>query len=98
MSENTYKGEGRWYDIQDLDSDDEAQDVPLENLLSAAAFVTSILKEAGVTCGVLGGLGIVLHGIERDTVDVDIGISSEKGWRLVRQVLDAHLGRCALLS
>jgi hypothetical protein len=94
MSENIYEGENRWYDIEDLDdSDDEAQDVPLENLLSAATFVTSILKEAGVTCGVLGGFGIALNGIERDTIDVDIGISSDKGWRPIRQVLDAHLGR-----
>ena len=94
MSENIYEGEDRWYDIEDLDdSDDEAQDVPLENLLSAATFVTSILKKAGVTCGVLGGFGIALNGIERDTIDVDIGISSDKGWRPIRQVLDAHLGR-----
>jgi predicted nucleotidyltransferase len=93
MPENIYEGEDRWYDIEYLDSDDEAQDIPLENLLSAATFVTSILKEAGVTCGVLGGLGIVLHGIERDTVDVDIGICSSKGWRPVRQALESHLGR-----
>jgi len=97
MTDNIYEGDAKWYDIEDLDSDEEVSgSPPLENLLSAASFVTSILKEAGIVCAVLGGLGIILNGIERETWDVDIGISSEKGWRPVRQALDSHLGRLKL--
>src|SRR4030095_10623914 len=101
MSDNIYQGDAKWYDIEDLDSDEETSEGSngprLENLLSAASFVTSILKEAGIVWALLGGLGRILNGIEREAWDVNIGISSERGWRPVRQALDLHLGRCVPL-
>jgi len=95
MSSNDYKNDERFYDLDDLDDSGDEDErmrgpVPLENLISAASFVVTIISEAGIHCGVLGGLGVALNGIGRETKDVDIGIIS-KNWRAIRAALEKHL-------
>jgi predicted nucleotidyltransferase len=95
MSSNIYKNDERLYDLEDLDDSDEEDgrvhgSVPLENLISAASFVVTIVSEASIHCGVLGGLGVALNGISRETRDVDIGVIS-KNWRAIRSALEKHL-------
>ena len=90
---NTYKIDERLYDLEDLgDSDEEDGQgpVPLENLISAASFVVAIINDASIHCGVLGGLGVALNGVSRETRDVDIGVVS-KNWRAIRAALEKHL-------
>jgi predicted nucleotidyltransferase len=95
---NTYKVDERLYDhLLDSDDEDARAPVPQENLISAASYIATIIADSGIRCGVLGGLGVALNGISRETRDVDIGIVSAN-WRAIRKALDQHLdsGRYAL--
>jgi predicted nucleotidyltransferase len=92
---NIYKNDERLYDLDDLDDSGDEDErmhgpVPLENLISAASFIVTIVSEASIHCGVLGGLGVALNGVSRETKDVDIGIIS-KNWRAIRGALEKHL-------
>jgi len=91
---NRYKIDERLYNFEDLDDSDEEDGQgpvpPLENLISAASFAVTIINDADIRCGVLGGLGVVLNGISRETRDVDIGVVSNN-WRSIRAALEKQL-------
>ncbi|KAF9049235.1 hypothetical protein BDZ89DRAFT_1057587 [Hymenopellis radicata] len=94
MCDNEYGIDERLYDIAALESDEESTSIPVENLCSAAKFTTDALGE--LICGVIGGLAVILSGMNvlREDEDVNIAVGPARGrepWREIRKLLETHL-------
>ncbi|KAL1984819.1 hypothetical protein VTN96DRAFT_8663 [Rasamsonia emersonii] len=64
------------YDLRDYDSQEDAQDVPYSNLVSAACLIADLFEKAGILYAVMGGFALKLMGSTRDTNDVDIAFQA----------------------
>lgn len=77
------------YSVVDLDEfEEEAESADAQHQTAALKIIASILNNAGVTYGLMGGMNFYLRGSGRTTQDVDLAVGRSNSLSAVLDLLN----------